>query len=152
MKLLHVLLIAAASLITLPARAADYALGLDLVRAIDRNQDDGMFNLWFQFATTGNGAVMLGYSSGDNLTILDVGYKHYSGGRMNSVYFQGGVGYYDTSNDDDLGFVGAIGYERKLAKHFVVGGSVKMIIGVDEAVLGLESPAFQPTLSMAVAF
>ena len=152
-KLSVLLLVVASTLISLPTRAADFGLGMDLVRAIDRNQDDGMFNLWFQFATSGNGALLLGYSSGDNLTILDVGYKHYLGARLNSVYFQGGVGYYDANNDDDIGFVGAVGYERKVAKHFTVGGSVKMIVGVDEALLGVrETPAFQPTLSVAVVF
>ena len=148
-----VLVVASILMLQAPVvKAADYALGIDLVRLVDRNQDDGMFNLWVQFPTRGGGAVMLGYASGDNLTVLDAGYKHYAGGRLNGVYFQGGIGYYETDQDDDLGFVGAIGYERKLAKHFAVGGSVKMIAGVDESLTGLESPVFQPTLSMALVF
>mgnify|MGYP005753053913 FL=1 len=133
--------------------AADFGIGMDLIRTVDKNQDDGLDNLWFQFGTSGNGAVLIGYASGDNLTVLDVAYKHYMGGRLNSVYFQAGAGYYDDDTNDDLGFVGAVGYERKLAKHFTIGGSAKLIAGVDEALLGtLDTPVFQPTLSVAFVF
>lgn len=141
------------AVITLPARAADFGLGMDLIRTVDQNQDDGMENLWFQFAASGNGAVLLGYAKGDDLVVLDVGYKHYMGGRLNSVFFQAGAGYYDNDIEDDLGFVGAVGYEHKLAKHFTIGGSAKLIAGVDETLLGAaETPVFQPTLSVAVVF
>lgn len=133
--------------------ASDFGIGIDLIRVVDKNQDDGLDNIWFQFSTSGNGAVLIGYASGDNLTVLDVGYKHYLGGRLNSVYFQAGAGYYDDDVDDDLGFVGAIGYERKLAKHFTIGGSAKLIAGVDERLLGtLDTPVFQPTLSAVFVF
>lgn len=64
-----------------------------------------------------------------------------------------GAGYYDNDVTDDLGFVGALGYERKLAKHFTIGGSVKLIAGVDEVLLNtVETPVFQPTLSVALVF
>src|SRR5690606_9425257 len=61
--------------------ASDFVIGIDLIRVVDKNQDDGLDNIWFQFSTSGNGAVLIGYASGDNLTVLDVGYKHYLGGR-----------------------------------------------------------------------
>ena len=153
MRALFALLLSITLLGSLPARAAEFGLGMDLVRLIDQNQDEGMDNLWFQFATSGNGAVMFGYASGETLTILDVACKHYLGGRLDSVFFQAGAGYYDNDVTDDLGFVGAIGFERKLAKHFTVGGSVKLIAGVDEVLLNtVETPVFQPTLSVALVF
>lgn len=153
LKAAALLLATTITLASLPARAADFGLGMDLIRLMDQNQDKGMDNLWFQFATAGNGAVLLGYANGDNLTVLDVAYKHYLGGRLNSVFFQAGAGYYDNDITDDLGFVGAVGYERKLAKHFTIGGSVKLIAGVDETLLSVaETPAFQPTLSVALVF
>jgi hypothetical protein len=153
MKSLSVLLVLLCSLITLPARAADFGIGMDLIRVIDQNQDGGLDNFWFQFGTSGNGAVLLGYARGDNLRVLDVAYKHYLGGRLNSVFFQAGVGYYDDNTNDDLGFVGAVGYERKLAKHFTIGGSAKLIAGVDESLLGTtDTPVFQPTISVAFVF
>ena len=141
MRTAATLLLVLFSAISLPARAADFGLGMDLIRTIDQNQDDGMENLWFQFATSGNGAVLLGYAKGEELVVLDVGYKHYMGGRLNSVFFQAGAGYY------------AIGYARKLARHFTLGGSAKLIAGVDETLLGtVETPVFQPTISVAVVF
>ena len=153
MRTVAILLFIVASLAALPTRAADFGLGMDLIRTVDQNQDDGMENLWLQFATSGNGAVMIGYARGEELVVLDVGYNHYMGGRLNSVFFQAGAGYYDNDIEDDLGFVGAVGYERKLAKHFTIGGSAKLIAGVDETLLGtVETPVFQPTLSVAVVF
>jgi hypothetical protein len=153
MRVLSAVLLSIIMLASLPARAAEFGLGIDLVRLIDQNQDQGMENIWFQFATAGNGAVLLGYARGDNLTVLDVAYKHYLGSRLNSVFFQAGAGYYENDVTDDLGFVGAVGYERKLAKHFTVGGSVKLIAGVDEVLLNtVETPAFQPTLSVTLVF
>jgi hypothetical protein len=153
MKAVSALVLAVIMLAGAPARAAEFGLGMDLIRLIDQNQDEGMDNLWFQFATSGNGAVLLGYASGDTLTVLDVAYKHYLGGRLDSVFFQAGAGYYDNDVTDDLGFVGALGYERKLAKHFTIGGSVKLIAGVDEVLLNtVETPVFQPTLSVALVF
>ncbi len=153
MRTAATLLLVLLSAFALPVRAAEFGLGMDLIRTIDQNQDDGMENLWFQFATSGNGAVLLGYARGEELVVLDVGYKHYMGGRLNSVFFQAGVGYYENDIEDDLGFVGAIGYERKLARHFTLGGSAKLIAGVDETLLGtVETPVFQPTISVAVVF
>lgn len=138
----------------LPAQASDYGVGIDLVRLLDQNQDDdGLMNAWVQFSTIGNGALLLGYADGDNIEVVDVAYKHYMGERLNSVYFQAGLSHYDGPGDDDVGFVGAVGFERKLAKHFAIGGSVKLIAGVDENLLGTrETPVFQPTLSVAVPF
>jgi hypothetical protein len=153
MKLLPALLLTLASVCALPAHAANFGLGMDLIRTIDQNQDDGLDNFWFQFGTSANGAVLLGYAKGEELRVIDVAYKHYMGGRLNSVFFQAGAGYYENDTEEDLGFVGAIGYERKLAKHFTIGGSAKLIAGVDETLLGtVDTPVFQPTLSVAFVF
>ncbi|WP_162925638.1 hypothetical protein [Isoalcanivorax indicus] len=136
----------------LSAQAADYGIGIDVIRVIDQNQDDGMFNVFVQ-APAGAGALYAAYASGDNLNIVELAYKHYLGGRMNGAFFQAGVGYYDGNNDDDLGFVGAFGYERKLARHFAVSGAVRMVAGVDENLIGYrETPVYQPVLGFMLAF
>ena len=135
------------------AVGSGFGLGIDVVRLIDENQDQGMFNLFLQVPVAAPGALIIGHAKGDNLTVLDVSYKHYLGSRLDSAFFQAGVGYYDADFDDDLGFVAQVGYERRLAKHFVVTGSVKMVAGVDEAIIGYpETPVYQPVLGVMLAF
>ena len=135
------------------ALGSGFGLGIDVVRLIDENQDQGMVNLFLQVPVADTGALVIGHAKGDNLTVLDVSYKHYLGARLNSAFFQAGVGYYDADFDEDLGFVGQVGYERRLAKHFVVTGSVKMVAGVDEAIIGYpETPVYQPSLGVMLAF
>ena len=146
-------LVLACGLAAGPAFGAGYGVGIDVVRLIDENQDQGMFNLFLQVPVAATGALVVGHAKGDNLTVIDVSYKHYLGSRLDRAFFQAGVGYYDADFDDDLGFVGQVGYERRLAKHFVVTGSVKMIAGIDEAIIGYpETPVYQPTLGVMLAF
>ncbi len=138
------------------AQATGWGVGTDIIRFVDQNQDDdGLFNLFVQAPAGYSGALVLGYASSDDLDILDVGYKHYMSGRFNGTYFQAGVGYYDNDrvNDDDLGFVGKVGYEHRLARNFAVTGAVRMVAGVDEDVIGYrETPVYQPMLGVLVTF
>ena len=140
--------------LTLPGQAAGHGIGLDVVKLVDQNQDGGMFNVHGQVALTGDTAVSLGYAGGDDLTILDAGIKHYFGRYMDSLFLHFGIGYHDHDrHGSDLGFIAALGYERKLATYLAVSGSVKMVAGVDEEVIGYpETPVFQPTLSIMIAF
>jgi hypothetical protein len=151
-KTAAVLLAALAAVCAAPAQASN-GLGIDVIRLIDENQADGMANLYWQHRLAGGGALILGYSSGDNLNIVDFAYKHYLGRYADSLFLQAGLGYYDGRDDDDLGFVGSLGYERRLGKHLVASGSVRMIAGVDEAVARQGAmPLFQPTLGLMLTF
>ncbi|RFA29148.1 hypothetical protein CAI21_10275 [Alkalilimnicola ehrlichii] len=133
--------------------SAGYGLGIDVIRLVDKNQDGGMTNVYWQHGLSRDSALILGYSSGDDLTIIDAAYKHYFGAYTNSVFLQLGAGYYDGRNDSDLGLVAAIGYERRLARHLAASGSVRMIADVDEHLIGQrETPVFQPTLGLMLVF
>ena len=137
----------------LPVQASGHGFGFDIIRLVDKNQDDGMINVHGQVGLTGDTALTLGYASGDDLTILDAGFKYYFGRYVDSVFIQLGIGYYDHDHDDDFGFVCSFGYERRLARYLAVSGSVRMVAGVDEQVIGYpETPVFQPTLSIMIVF
>ena len=143
------------SVISLPTGQAEaHGVGMDIIRLVDKNQDDGMFNIHGQIGVAGDAAVALGFSSGDDLTIVDGGLKYYFGRYLNSLFLQFGVGYYDHDiHGDDFGFVCALGYERGLTDFLAVSGSVKMVAGVDEEIIGYgETPVFQPTLSILITF
>ena len=147
--------LAVALLMTAPlSHASGWGLGTDVIRILDRNQDpDGLFNLFMQVPAGYSGGLVLGYSSGDRLNIAEVGYKHYPGSVMNGAFFQAGAGWYDTDEDDEFGMVGKIGYEHRLARHFVVTGAVRAVVGVDEAIIGQpETPVYQPMLGFMLAF
>lgn len=136
-----------------PVPALASGLGIDLVRLVDGNQDDGMTNFYGQLALAGGGAVVAGYSSGDHLNIVDVAYKHYFGRYARGPFVQVGAGYYDGSHDDDLGFVGSLGYEHRIARHLSISGSARIVAGVDESIIGYrEVPVFQPTLGVMLVF
>ena len=139
-----------------PVSQANFGFGIDVVRVVDGNQDpdgDGLFNLFLQVPAGYSGGLHLGYSSSDNLNIVDVAYKHYPGNTMDGAFFQAGAGWYDAQDDDEIGFVGMVGYERRLAKHFVVTGGVRIIAGVDEEIVGYrETPVYQPMLGVMLAF
>lgn len=148
----HMLLLC---LMALPGfgQANGWGVGIDVVRLIDGNQDDGMFNVFAQAPVASSGAVVVGHAKGDNLTVIEGAYKHYLGRRLDSAFFQAGMGYYDIDVDDDIGFIGQAGFEKRLARHIVVTGSVKMVAGIDEAIIGYrETPVFQPTLGVMLAF
>jgi len=156
MKLTKALIpLALAAAIGLPtqATAMTHSISSDLVRLVDNNMDNGMFNLYWQGSLSRTTAVRAGYSTGDNLSILDVTFKGYLDRYHSGAFYEAGVTWWDGANDDDIGFMGALGYERTLAKHVVAGGSVQMIAGVDEQVSGFqETPFFMPSLFITLAF
>lgn len=146
-------LLAAALLALAPVPALSSGIGIDLIRLADGNQDDGMSNVYGQLALSGGGAFVAGYSSGEHLSIVDIAYKHYFGRYARGIFAQVGVGYYDGQRDSDLGFVGSLGYEHRLARHLAVSGSVRIVAGVDEHIIGYrETPVFQPTLGVMLVF
>ncbi len=138
----------------LPGHAKAHGVGMDIIRLVDKNQDDGMFNIHGQIGVAGDTAITLGFSSGDDLSILDGGLKYYFGRYLNSLFLGFGIGYYDHDvHGDDFGFVFALGYERSLTDFLAVSGSVRMVAGIDEEIIGYgETPVFQPTLSIMITF
>ncbi len=148
-----VLLIASALLFPVNAHAAN-ALGIDAVRLVDDNQDDGMFNLFFQHGLTRLSALHVGYSSGDDTSIIDVSWKRYLDRYYSGMFVQLGGGYYD-GNDSEIGITVALGYERMINRSFVMNFAAKAVfVDVDEDI-GLaygDDPVFQPVVSFMFAF
>ncbi|MFU8780531.1 MAG: hypothetical protein ACNA71_05845, partial [Kiritimatiellia bacterium] len=51
--------------------ASQFGIGLDIIRIVDKNQDDGMANIHAQIGLSSDTALTLGYARGDNLLILE---------------------------------------------------------------------------------
>lgn len=152
-KLLVPLALAAAVALPMQASAMSHSISTDLVRLVDNNMDNGMFNLYWQGSLSRSSAIRAGYSTGDNLSILDVTFKGYIDRYHHGAFYEVGLTWWDGANDDDIGFMAALGYERTLAKHIVAGGAVQMVAGVDEQVAGVaETPFFMPSLFVTFAF
>jgi hypothetical protein len=152
-KLLSALCISVALLLPLHASAMTHTIGTDVIRLIDNNMDDGMFNLFWQGSLNRSSAIRVSYSSGSNdLSILEVTYKGYIDRYHRGVFYEVGGAWWDGRNDDDIGLMAAIGYERSLARHVVAGGSAQMVAGIGEDVSGRESPFFLPSLFIAFVF
>ena len=138
---------------SLTARAMSHSISTDLVRQVDQNRDGGMFNFYWQGSLSKREAVRAGYSSGDELSIIEISYKNYLDRYHQGVFFEAGGAFWDGKDDSSVGVMGAIGYERTLANHFVAGGAVKMHMGVDEDVAGVEeTPFFEPSFFFLYAF
>lgn len=141
-------------LTALDLQAARHGIGLDIIRLVDKNQDNGMANIHGQIGLTHDTALALGYASGDSLVIWESGIKYYFGGYFDGVFLQFGLGYYDhDSNGDDFGFVTQLGYERHLNDFLAVSWAMKMVAQVDEDIIGYpETPVFQPAMSALITF
>jgi len=152
-KALLPLAVAATLALPMQASAMTHSISTDLVRLVDNNMDDGMFNLYWQGSLSRTTAVRAGFSSGDDLSILDVTFKGYLDRYHQGAFYEAGLTWWDGANDDDIGFMGALGYERTLAPHFVAGGSVQVVAGIDEEVAQVrETPFFMPSLYITFAF
>jgi opacity protein-like surface antigen len=136
------------------AQAARHGIGLDIIRLVDKNQDNGMANIHGQIGLTGDTAIALGYASGDNLVIIEAGIKYYFSRYFDGAFLQFGIGYYDhDSNGDDFGFVAGLGYEQHLNDFLAVSWAIKMAAQVDEDIIGYpETPVFQPAMSVMITF
>ena len=146
------LALAAAVALPMQASAMTHTISTDLVRLLDGNMDDGMFNLSWQGSLSRSTAVRASYSTADNLSILDVTFKAYVDRYHQGVFYEIGGSWWDGQNDDSIGLMGALGYERSLVKHVVAGGSVQLYGGIDEQVGKPESPFFLPSLFISYAF
>ncbi|MGA1869732.1 MAG: hypothetical protein ACMUJM_14445 [bacterium] len=145
------------AIILIPATAGAlmirHAIGIDGIRLIDKAQYDGMFNFFYQGSLNNKSAFVVGYSSGDEASIIDLAYKMYMHLYSNGIFYQLGAVYIDEDNDDsEMGVSAAIGYEKKLSPHVVVGGAVKIIAGVENPVTGDEDPLYHPVLNLIIAF
>lgn len=151
-KTIAAVALASSILVPTSAQAMSHSISTDIVRQIDKNMYDGMFNLYWQGSLSKSTAVRAGYSTGTDMSIIDVTYKKYIDRYHQGVFVEGGGSYWDGKNDSSVGILGAVGYERTLASHFVAGGSVQMYMGIDEKVAGAESPFFTPSLFVLFAF
>lgn len=139
---------------TLHLQAARHGVGLDIIRLVDKNQDQGMANIHGQVGLSRDTAFALGYSKGDSLLILETGIKYYFSGYFDGAFLQFGLGYYDhDSNGDDFGFVTGLGYELSLNDYLAVSWAIKMVAQVEEDIIGYrETPVFQPAMSIMATF
>jgi hypothetical protein len=134
--------------------AARNSIGLDIIRLVDKNQDQGMANVHGQIALSRDTALALGYAEGDSLMIMNAGIKFYFSGYFDGAFLQFGLGYYDhESNGDDFGFITSVGYEKHLNDFLAVSWAIKMAAQVDEDIIGYpETPVFQPAMSIMATF
>jgi hypothetical protein len=149
------IIIGISHMVTLHVHAARrYALGLDLIRMVDKNQDDGMGNVHGQIGLRHDTALTLGYAKGDNLLILESGIQYYFAGRFDGPFLQFGIGFFDhETSGDDFGFVTGLGYEKYLNEYLTVSWVVRMVAQVDEEIIGYsETPVFQPAMSIMATF
>ncbi|WP_416886621.1 hypothetical protein [Marinospirillum sp.] len=152
-KALLPLVLSAAVALPLQASAMTHSISTDLVRLVDNNMDNGMFNLYWQGSLSRNTAIRAGYSTGDDLSIVDVTFKGYIDRYHQGAFYEAGLTWWDGDRDDDIGFMAALGYERTLAPHFVLGGSVQVVAGISEEVAQrAETPFFLPSLYILFAF
>lgn len=152
-KIIAAVALASSALLPVSSHAMSHSISTDLVRQIDKNFDDGMFNFYWQGSLSKSTAARAGYSTGSDLSIIDVTFKKYLDRYHQGVFVEGGGSYWDGKDDTSIGLLGAVGYERSLANHFVAGGAVQMYMGIDEKVAGREeSPFFTPSLFVLYAF
>jgi hypothetical protein len=130
-----------------------HSIGTDFIRLVDQSQDGGMLNLYYQYSLTRNTAIKAGFSMGDDLTIAEASYKYYTGKYFDSAYGQAGFVIGDYDDDTELGITAAIGYEKSLARHFVLGFAVEVTAGtMEHPATGDKDPIFRPILELIFAF
>lgn len=138
-----------------PAVAMQHTLGMDALRVIDPAQDGGQTNLYYQGSLSEDSAFQVGYASGDNSTVLEGGFRSYLGGYHDGPFWQLGVAHYadyPQDGDSETGAMGMVGYEMSPARHLVLTGGVKAVVGVTNPVDPAEEYLFVPSLGVAVAF
>ncbi len=150
------ILLALFVLFTLPAfshAGMQHSLGVDVIRMVDKAQYDGMFNLYYQLSLNKRSAIVAGFSSGDDVTIGEVGYKFYLKKYFDGPYGKIGANLGDYDGDTEFGVSAAIGYEKSIVRHFVIGCAVELIAGsMDNYATGDNDPIFRPVLNAIFAF
>ena len=143
----------AAFIFNLPGQAAGHGIGIDLIRLVDENQDDGMLNIHGQIKVADDIALCAGYAKGDEVVLSDVGVKYYLGRYMDSLFLQVGICFFRHNAGNDNGFIGAFGLDYKLMRHLAFSSAFRIITGVDHDYWGYpESPVFQAAFSLMLAF
>lgn len=136
------------------SHAAANALGMDIVRLADANQDDGMLNIFYQRSLSRRSALYLGYSSGEDTSVIDVAWKLYHTRYHSGLFFQVGGAYYD-GEESEPGVTAMMGYEHTITKGVVMNAGAKVVFVDAEEPIGLrygEDPVFQPVVSFMFAF
>lgn len=142
---------------TAEARAL-HAVGLDMVRLLDKGQfepDDGTLNLFYQGWLSDNTGWTLGYAWGEQSSIPEIGYKVYNQAYQAGTYWQIGLATVDVEGTDynhDLAVWGSFGFERSPVANVVISGSAKAMVGIDHPRTGEKDIIFLPTLSVMFTF
>lgn len=156
MKRISLLCALFAMLLTLPTASVagtQHSLGIDMIRLVDQAQYEGMFNLYYQISINKQSAIVAGLSVGDDVTIGEAGYKFYLERYFDGPYGKVGLNVGDYDGDTEVGVSAAIGYEKSIVRHLVVGCAVEVIGGsMDHYATGDHDPIFRPVLNVIFAF
>lgn len=159
---LTLLPLAAALALSSPLAAAaegdQHAVGIDLVRLIDKGQfepNDGTLNLFYQGYLTKTSAFTLGYAWGPKSSIPELTYKIYTQKYLSGPFFEIGaatVYVKGTEYNNDPAVLGAFGMDYVPAEHLVVTTRVKAMAGIDNPHTGQKDILFLPSLSVMFTF
>ncbi len=113
--------------------ATSIGFGYDLVRQLDKNQDDGQVNLAGQVSVGRRSALVLGLASGERYEVLEFAFKRYNERYLSGSFFQLGAGYWygdkKKAAKSKLGVDLRLGYELPITRNFVVSGAVSALYG-----------------------
>lgn len=135
------------------AEGRQHSLGIDVVRALDEDQYGGLLALSYQASIGTHSAVVGTLARRSGYTILEGMYKVYGDKYFDGPFAAAGLvaGKYD--GDEEVGVVGALGYELSLDQNIVVSGSVECTWGtMDHPASSQHDLIFRPSLSLIYAF
>lgn len=140
--------------LTGPVQAAtSFAFGYDLARQLDKNQDDGQFNLNFQFATGRRSALTAEFAKGERMQTYELGFKRYNEKFLSGSFFQLGLGYWNGDKDkgakSKFALEARTGYEIPLSPSFVAFGAISLVYGPNNPITNEEKDVlFRPHLGL----
>ena len=130
-----------------------HSVGLDVVRLFDEGQYEGMFAVSYQVSMTPRTALVGTLARRSGYLIFEGLYKSYL-----QTYFDGpfvAVGMAGGTYDDsgEVGVMGAVGYERSLARNVILSGKLECVWGtMDHPNAGHRAPIFRPGVNVIFAF
>lgn len=157
-KKVALVLLVTFSVLTGPAQAANsFALGYDLARQLDQNQDEGQVNLNFQFAVGRRSAITTEVAVGERIQAYELGFKRYNEKFLSGSFFQLGVGYWNGDKDkgakSKFALEARTGYELPLTPSLVAFGAVSMVYGPNNPITNEEKELmFRPHLGLRFHF
>lgn len=147
------------SSVSLAEGGQKHSIGMDFVRLIDKGQyepNEGVINFLYQGSLTSRTAWQFGAATGDEATILDLGYKIYTGGYLQGAFWQLGLTYVDVKDsntyDNDVGFTGQVGIEHSPAEQVTVSVGARMTLLLEHPSTGEKDPFFTPVVAVLYTF